>query len=94
MTVIWSPTDPRDSKSMRFSLTYVRDLSGPIQWHHGTADRSVPLEYSLSLEQQIVAAGKPVDLYTYAGDGHNIAKSFGLAMKRSVASMDKYVKGG
>ena len=72
--------------------TYVGDLSGPIQLHHGTEDQSVPLEYSLMLEQQIVAAGKPVELYTYEGDDHNIAKNWGTAMNRSVEFMDRHVK--
>ena len=71
---------------------YVGYLSGPIQLHHGTADQSVPLEYSLMLEQQIVAAGKPVELYTYQGDDHNIAKNWGTAMNRSVEFMDRHVK--
>jgi len=72
--------------------TYVGDLSGPIQLHHGTEDQSVPLDYSLMLEQQIVAAGKPVELYTYEGDDHNIAKNWGMAMTRSVEFMDRHVK--
>ncbi|MBC7234226.1 MAG: dienelactone hydrolase family protein [Chloroflexi bacterium] len=69
--------------------TYVGDLSGPIQLHHGTADHSVPLEYSLELEKQIRATGKSVELYVYEGDDHNIAKNWGLAMNRSVQFMDK-----
>ena len=40
-----------------------------------------------------MAAGKPVELYTYPGDNHNISKNFNTAMARSVAFMDKYVKG-
>jgi len=73
--------------------TYVADLSGPVQLHHGTEDKSVPLEYSLKLEQQIAAAGKEVELYTYPGDDHNIAQNWGTAMSRSVAFMDEHVKG-
>jgi dipeptidyl aminopeptidase/acylaminoacyl peptidase len=72
--------------------TYVGDLSGTIQLHHGTADQSVPLEYSLLLEEQITAVGKPVELYTYEGDDHNIARNWGTAMGRSVEFMDRYVK--
>ena len=73
--------------------TFLRDLSGPVQLHHGTADASVPLEYSETLYQQIQEAGKSVELYTYAGDNHNISNNFGLAMQRSLAFMDRYVKG-
>ena len=38
-------------------------------------------------------AGKPVELYTYPGDDHNLAQSFGLAMQRTIEFFDKYVKG-
>lgn len=73
--------------------SFLRDLSGPIQLHHGTADESVPFEYSVTLEQQIKEAGKTVEFYAYPGDDHNIAKNLGIALQRSVAFFDKYVKG-
>ena len=72
--------------------TYLADLSGPIQLHHGTADTSVPVEYSEQLETQIRAAGKFVELFTYEGDNHNISASFGRAMARSVRFFDTHVK--
>ena len=73
--------------------SYLGDLSGPIQLHHGTADHSVPLEFSESLQTQIQAVGMPVELFTYAGDDHNIAVSFSTAMVRSLQFFDTYVKG-
>jgi dipeptidyl aminopeptidase/acylaminoacyl peptidase len=72
--------------------TYVSDLSGPIQLHHGTADSSVPVEYSEMLQAQIQAVGKPVELFTYEGDNHNISVNFGTAMARSIQFFDTYVK--
>ncbi len=73
--------------------SYLADLSGPLQLHHGAADTTVPPVYSDLLLAEVKAAGKPVELYTYPGDDHNIAKQFNTAMARSVAFMDKYVKG-
>jgi dipeptidyl aminopeptidase/acylaminoacyl peptidase len=73
--------------------TYLSDLSGPIQLHHGTADSSVPVEYSETLETQIQAAGKPVELFVYEGDNHNISANFRTAMARSIQFFDTYVKG-
>jgi dienelactone hydrolase len=73
--------------------SFLADLSGPIALHHGTADASVPLDYSLVLAEQLEAAGQPVELYTYEGDDHNIAGNWGVAMTRSVAFMDAHVKG-
>ncbi len=75
------------------SNAYLSDVSGPIQLHHGTADHSVPLAASETLYQQMLDAGQPVELYTYQGDDHNLAQSFGLAMSRTIAFFDQYLKG-
>lgn len=72
--------------------TYVADLSGPIQLHHGTNDGSVPFEFSVWLDEQIQAAGGVSENYLYEGDDHNLAGYFNTAMNRSVAFFDKYVK--
>lgn len=73
--------------------TYLADLSGPVQLHHGTADTSVPLEFSQILAEQIQAAGGTIELYTYPGDDHNISRNLGLALSRSVAFFNQHVKG-
>ncbi len=73
--------------------SFVADLSGPIQLHHGTADTSVPIAFSQLLFDEITAAGGEVEYYTYAGDDHNLAGQFSLAMQRSVAFFDAHVKG-
>lgn len=73
--------------------TYLAELSGPVQLHHGTADSSVPLEFSQILAEQIQAAGGAVELYTYPGDDHNISRNLGLALSRSVAFFNQHVKG-
>jgi dipeptidyl aminopeptidase/acylaminoacyl peptidase len=72
--------------------TYLSDLSGPVQLHHGTADTSVPVEYSETLHAQIQAVGKPVELFTYPGDNHNISTNFSTAMARSVRFFDTHLK--
>ena len=72
--------------------SYLSDLSGPIQLHHSTGDSEVPFEFSQTLSQQIKATGKTVEFYSYPGDDHNIANSFGIAMQRSIQFFDKYVK--
>jgi len=72
--------------------SFLRDLSGPIQLHHGTADTSVPITASELLNKQIKEAGGIVEYYTYPGDDHNISLNFGIAMQRSVQFFDKYVK--
>lgn len=71
---------------------FLRDLSGPIQLHHGTADASVPLAASELLQAQMEAAGMPSELYVYAGDNHNLSVNFNTAMQRSLAFFDAHVK--
>jgi dipeptidyl aminopeptidase/acylaminoacyl peptidase len=73
--------------------SYLADLSGPVQLHHGTADTSVPVEFSDVLEQQIEAAGKVVENFTYPGDNHNLSNNLSVALRRSVQFFDTYVKG-
>jgi uncharacterized protein len=72
--------------------SYLADLSGPLQLHHGTADEEVPLEFSQTLAAELQAAGKTYEFYTYEGDNHNISNNFGLAMQRTIAFFDKTLK--
>jgi uncharacterized protein len=72
--------------------TFVSELSGPIQLHHGTADESVPWEFSELLYGEALQAGKPVELFTYPGDNHNLSNSFSLAMTRTIQFFDKNLK--
>jgi dipeptidyl aminopeptidase/acylaminoacyl peptidase len=73
--------------------SYLADLSGPVQLHHGTADADVPVEFSNTLEQQIAAVGGTVENFVYPGDNHNLSGNLGAALARSVQFFDKYVKG-
>ncbi len=74
------------------ATSYLNDISGPVQLHHGTADSSVPVEFSENLEKQMAEEGKEVELFTYQGDDHNISANLSLALSRSVEFFDKYLK--
>ncbi len=74
--------------------SYVADLSGPVQLHHSVTDEEVPISFSQTLSAEILQAGKTVELYEYPGDDHNISHSFWLAMQRSIAFFDRYLKAG
>jgi len=80
----WASIDP---------TSYLTELSGPLQLHHGTADESVPVEYSEDLYARLQEAGQASELYLYPNDNHNISNSFGTAMQRSVQFFDQHVKG-
>ena len=72
--------------------TYLSDISGPVQLHHGTADASVPIQFSKKLEEQLKSVGKEVEIFTYEGDDHNLAGNLGIALNRSVEFFDRYLK--
>jgi dipeptidyl aminopeptidase/acylaminoacyl peptidase len=101
-----SPVDGGGARGLRFgepALTtqfwesvspnsYLSDLSGPIQLQHGTADTSVPYEFSVTLNDEIKQAEGTVEFYSYAGDNHNLSLNLALALQRSVQFFDRYVK--
>lgn len=72
--------------------SYLADISGPLQLHHGTADEEVPLGFSQTLYQELQAAGKTVEFYTYDGDNHNLSEHFTEAMTRTIEFFDRYLK--
>jgi dipeptidyl aminopeptidase/acylaminoacyl peptidase len=72
-----------------FNLKYI---SGSIQLQHGTADHSVPVEFSISLETELKNNKREVELYLYEKDDHNISNNLSLALSRSVEFFDKHLK--
>jgi len=72
--------------------SYLDELSGPIQLHHGTGDSEVPFKFSQDLYDQIQAAGVPVEYYEYQGDNHNLGNYFNLAMNRTLEFFDRSLK--
>ena len=74
------------------ATSYLADLSGPLELHHGTADEDVPIEFSIRLAELARQQGKIANLYTYEGDNHNISKYFTTAMNRTIEFFDIYLK--
>lgn len=72
--------------------SFLKDLSGPLQLHHSTADSEVPLAFSEKLAVDIQAAGGVVELYTYPENDHNLSQSFELAMEQTIKFLDRYLK--
>lgn len=79
----WQSIDPR---------FFLKDISAPIQLHHGLADQTVPWEFSQGLKNDLEKQGKIVEYYTYEGADHNLSGPFNIAMQRSVDFFNKYLK--
>jgi len=74
------------------ATSYLEDISGPLQLHHGTDDSSVPFEFSQNLDKLLKEAGQEEEIYIYQGDDHNLSNNLSLALNRSVEFFDKYLK--
>ncbi len=88
--------EPEENPDFWNSLSansFIDEISGPVQLHHGTADTSVPVEFSETLAEQMETQGKIVDLHVYPGDDHNLTENFSAAMRRSIEFFDSQVKG-
>lgn len=92
MAAYGSPDESPEFWSSISAQGYLEDLSGPLQLHHGTGDTSVPVEFSEMLYDQVLEAGGVVELYVYPGADHNLSGPFAVAMQRTIAFFDEYLK--
>ena len=74
--------------------SFLTEISGPVQLHHGTADTSVPYEFSELLSEQLQQAGVESELYLYEGADHNLSAPFSTAMLRTIEFFNRHLKGG
>ena len=87
-----SPEENPDFWNAVSANSFLADISGPVQLHHGTTDESVPLELSSILAGELQQLGKPYEFYIYEGDDHNLSNSFSTAMTRTIQFFDQYLK--
>jgi len=73
--------------------SFLTEISGPVQLHHGTADTSVPYDFSELLFEQLQQAGVESELYLYEGADHNLSAPFSTAMLRTIEFFNRYLKG-
>lgn len=72
--------------------SFLADISGPLEIHHGGGDIVVPVDMSRLLYGEMLQAGRTVYFFEYPGDDHNISHNFDLAMQRTLEFFDRYVK--
>lgn len=87
-----TPADNPEFWNSLSANSYLADISGPVQLHHGNVDEEVPWEFSQTLYDQLTAAGKEVEFYIYRDDNHNLSNQFTTAMTRSIEFFDRYLK--
>jgi dipeptidyl aminopeptidase/acylaminoacyl peptidase len=79
----WASIDP---------MSYLKEISAPVQIQHGTTDEEVPYMLSQKLDAALANAGKSVTFYSYEGDDHNLSNNLDIALQRSVDFFDTYLK--
>jgi dipeptidyl aminopeptidase/acylaminoacyl peptidase len=72
-------------------VSFFRNIEVPILIHHGTADESVPLEWSERAADELQAAGKEVTLQVYPGEPHEFIDAWPQVMQRTVEFFDEHV---
>ncbi len=73
-------------------LEYFADVAAPVQLHHGTEDKDVPMGFSEKMYDTLTAYGKKAEFFKYPGEAHEFGKAWQLAAERSLQFFDKYVK--
>ena len=91
-----SPTDYRGKLHEVFLRSspsrYLQDIYTPIIIHHGEADDTVPIQWSVDLADQLTALGKKATLFTYPGENHVFAGwGWQLFMSRTLSFFDSYL---
>lgn len=72
--------------------TFYDKITAPILIHHGTADDSVPLEWSEEMQGELEEVGVDATLYIYDGEPHEFIVAWPQVMQRTVDFFDKYLK--
>jgi len=70
----------------------VNFITAPIQIHVGGGDEQVPSSFSINLYNQIKSQGKYAEYYSYPDANHDIEQGYSLAMQRTIAFFNKYLK--
>ncbi len=71
---------------------YLSNINAPIIIHHGEADDTVPIQWSVDLADRLTALGKSATLYTYPGEGHVfVGWGWQLFMTRTLTFFDEYL---
>ena len=73
-------------------LTYFKDVTAPVQLHHGMDDKDVPMAFSEKMFEELKRLGKVTEFFSYPREGHEFGDVWEIAAERSLQFFDKYVK--
>jgi dipeptidyl aminopeptidase/acylaminoacyl peptidase len=73
-------------------LNFLDNVETPVMVHHGTTDKSVPVEWSYELKESFKKHGKEMTFYVYLNEPHEFVDAWSKVMERTTAFFDKYLK--
>lgn len=73
-------------------IMYFENVSAPVQFHHASTDKEVPIKFSEKMFDTLKRYGKIAEFFVYPGEKHEFIDSWSVAARRSLAFFDKYVK--
>ena len=74
------------------AINFTDRIFAPVLLHHGTADESVPVEWSDRYEAALKEKGKEITYHKYPGQPHEFTTDWGLVMQRTVEFYDRLLK--
>jgi dipeptidyl aminopeptidase/acylaminoacyl peptidase len=74
-------------------IFHLERITAAVSVHHGAADGTVPLEWSLDLCQRLSDLDKAHECFTYPGQPHTFrGEGDRLFIQRNIALFDRYLK--
>jgi len=72
--------------------TFIDSVIVPVQIHHGTADDSVPIQWSERLHETLLDAKKDSTFFVYPDELHEFINDWPIVMSRAVSFFDLHLK--
>ncbi|HEU0041779.1 MAG TPA: alpha/beta fold hydrolase [Jiangellaceae bacterium] len=86
-----SPEESPDFWQQVSPVTYFDRITEPILIHHGTADESCPIAWSVTTASALKALGKDAELVTYEGEPHAFEAAWADSMATTVAFFERHL---
>ena len=82
--IMGTPEDNPELWKSVSQLSYLADVNTPIQISHGTADTTVPYQWSVELYDDLISLEKNAKFLIYQNNGHNLTESWTKAAKNTL----------
>lgn len=71
---------------------YLDNINAPLQFHQGTADRSIPTEWTSDTVNMLKGMNKEVEYFIYPAADHNLRPDWDLVIQRDLEFFRSYIE--